>query len=184
MRRLQNHYWFHSHEKYILCIRIQSWPSFCVPNSSGDLLMLFLHPSSALYMACERCIFLPYVCQDFCPLIDLPLRLCRSIRMSVYAGNINTCAPLSLSIPLSFFTLTRTFSQLPSLPGYIPHHHDLPFSLWYSNVYFSITARPRFPYFFLILLLFVFSSLDRRKLPKTITAEIAFPHMGLKENIQ
>lgn len=47
--------------------------------------------------------------------------------------------------------------------------------------FFFTAALPKFPYSFLIILLFVFSSLHLHKLPKTIRAEIAFPHMGLRE---
>lgn len=152
--------------------------------SSPNLLPPFLHPSSALLTAGEGYIFLPYICRDFCLLIDLPLRLSGSIRTSVYSGNINTSAPLSLSIPLSFFLkLTLHLLRRSSFPGYTPRHHDLVFPLWHSEVYFSTIAMPTFPYFFLILLLFVFSSLTLCKLPKTVRAEIAFSHMGLKKNI-
>lgn len=40
-----NQYWFHTHEKNILRIRIQSRPSFCIPTASGHLLISSLHSS-------------------------------------------------------------------------------------------------------------------------------------------
>lgn len=68
-RKLLNHYWFHCHEKYILHIRIQSWPSLCIPSASGHLLMSSLHSTSLFHP-------LHGMWEVYFPSIHLPRLLC------------------------------------------------------------------------------------------------------------
>lgn len=87
------------------------------------------------------------------------------------------------SDPFLHCALNSSSFNLPSLPPYTLAHYDLVFPLWHSEVYFPTIALPIFPYYILILLLFVFFSLTWLKLHKIIRTEIAFPHMGMKEYI-
>lgn len=148
--------------------------------SFPNLLLPFLYLSST-HTAGDRYIFLTYICWDFCLLIDLPPWLSGSIRMSVYAGNINSSTCLSLSILLLHHALNSSSVNLPSFSHCTPLCHDLVFPRWHSVVYFPTMTVPIFPLFFLILLLFVFFCLTWIQLHKIIRTEIAFPHTGLKE---
>lgn len=179
-RKNPNRYWFCSHEKYIFCIRIRFEPPFCIPLHLVISSSPFLHLSCTLLTAGDRYIFLPYIYRYFFLQIDVMLHLSGSIRMSVYAGNINTSACLSLSI--QFYTALFLFFFSPPLS--VSWYTSCPASpLWHSKVYFPTVGLPIFPYSFLILLLFVLVSLTGSKLPKISRNEIAFPHMGLKEYI-
>lgn len=128
-KKKPNHYWLHSHEKHISQPKIRSLRSFCNPTASGHLLISSLRSLTPLFAVLTAGVFSLHTSAETSVFwsISLPDSL-QSSRTSVYAENINSGAPLSLSVRSFFFTLHSSPSsvKLPRLPGYSPHH------LWFS----------------------------------------------------